>query len=298
MLDFLPKDCLDNILSHLFQGIYIQYWEDVLPFTTHEWSKLRDPLNKFRAHHYNNNIIGLFNIEKILKMAKGRTREGDSLPLGITNFSRNYINNIGDIILDWKEKKRIDCPNTAELIMRYKWKPSPYYISLNFMNTCKVLRDTYNTETFWNTMYAEHYRYGKKYVRVPPNIKSLYREKVKDTIFLRYKPLYDNIVVECERYIEKIKQNTENRNILIDIIKDINTFPIEDIESIPRVLNISIPSSYLSNIEMNSTNSYRITLQQTLLKISKHQDEITSKHDKYKKLRVIQKRLERFFEKM
>ena len=51
--------------------IYIQYWEDVIPFTTEEWSKLRDPLNKFRAYHYNNNIIGLFNIEKILKMAKG-----------------------------------------------------------------------------------------------------------------------------------------------------------------------------------------------------------------------------------
>ena len=41
MLDFLPKDCLDNILSHLFQRIYIQYWEDVIPFTTEEWSKLR-----------------------------------------------------------------------------------------------------------------------------------------------------------------------------------------------------------------------------------------------------------------
>ena len=102
------------------------------------------------------------------------------------------------------------------------------------MNTCKVLRETYNTESFWNTMYAEHYRYGKKYVRVPPNIKSLYREKVKDTIFLRYKPLYDNIIVECERYKEKIKQNTENRNILIEQIKDINTFPIEDIESTPE----------------------------------------------------------------
>src|SRR6056300_1018029 len=142
MLDFLPKDCLDNILSHLFQGIYIKYWEDVIPFTSEEWSKLRDPLNKFRAYHYNNNIIGLFNIEKILKMAKGRTREGDSLPLGIRNFSRNYLNNIDNIILDWKEKKKIDCPESAELIMRYKWKPSPYHISLNFMNTCKVLRET------------------------------------------------------------------------------------------------------------------------------------------------------------
>lgn len=297
MLDFLPKDCLDNILSHLFESTYIQYWENVIPFTTEEWSKLRDPLNKFRSYHYNNNIIGLFNIEKILKMAKGRTREGDPLPLGVTNFSRNYLNNIDNIILDWKEKKKIACPETAELIMRYKWKPSPYHISLNFMNTCKVLRDTYDTETFWNTMYSEHYRYGKKYVRVPPNIKTLYREKVKGTIFLRYKPLYDNITVECERYIEKIKQNTENRNILIDLIKDINTLPT-DLQSIPRVLNISIPSSYLSNIEMNSTNSYRLTLQQTLLRISKHQDEINSKYDKYKKLRVIQKRLERFFEKM
>ena len=75
-----------------------------------------------------------------------------------------------------KEKKRIDCPESAELIMRYKWKPSPYYISLNFMNTCKALRDTYNTDNFWNTMYADHYRYGKKYVRIPPDIKKLYRE--------------------------------------------------------------------------------------------------------------------------
>ena len=247
MLDFLPKDCLDNILSQLFQITYIQYWKNVIPFTTEEWSKLRDPLNNFRAYHYNNNIIGLFNIEKILKMAKGITREGDSLPPGVTNFSRNYLNNIDNIILDWKEKKKIDCPETVELIMRYKWKPSPYHISLNFMNTCKVLRDTYDTETFWNTMYADHYRYGKKYVRVPPNIKTLYREKVKGTIFLRYKPLYDNITVECERYIEKIKQNTENRNILIDLIKDINTLPT-DLQSIPRVLNISIPSLSLIHI--------------------------------------------------
>ena len=298
MLYLLPKDCLDNILSHLFQGIYIQYWEDVIPFTKDEWSKLRDPLNKFRAYHYNNNIIGLFNLEKILKMAKGRTREGDLLPLGIKNFSRNYLNNIDNIILDWKEKKKIDCPESAELIMRYKWKPSPYHISINFMNTCKVLRETYDTESFWNTMYAEHYRYGKKYVRVPLNIKSLYREKVKESIFLRYKPLYDNIIVECERYKEKILQNIENRNILLDKIKEINTNYIEDIDGLPKSLNVSVPETYLSNIVMNANNPFRLTLQQALLKISKHQDEINSKREKYKKLRVIQKRLERFFVKM
>ena len=90
----------------------------------------------------------------------------------------------------------------------------------------------------------------------------------------------------------------ENRNILLDKIKEINTTHVEDIDKIPPSLNISIPETYLSNIEMNGINQYRLTLQQTLLKISKHQDEITSKHDKYKKLRVIQKRLERFFEKM
>lgn len=298
MLDFLPKDCLDNILSHLFQGIYIQYWENVIPFTSEEWSKLRDPLNKFRAYHYNNNIIEFFEIEKILKMAKGRTREGDSLPLGIVNFSRNYLNNIENNILEWKEKKRIDCPELAELIMKYKWKPSPYYISLNFMNTCKALRETYNTDDFWNTMYAEHYRSSKKYIRIPVDIKTLYREKVKETILMRYKPIYDNILVERERYKEKIIQNIENRNILLDKIKEINTTNIEDIDIIPQSLNVSIPETYLSNIGMNENNQFRLTLQQTLLKISKHQDEINSKREKYKKLFVIQKRLERYFKKM
>ena len=106
MLDFLPKDCLDNILSHLFQGIYIQYWEDVIPFTTEEWSKLRDPLNKFRAYHYNNNIIGLFNIEKILKMAKGEQEKETLYHLVSQIFQGIYLNNIDNIILDWKEKRR------------------------------------------------------------------------------------------------------------------------------------------------------------------------------------------------
>ena len=49
---------------------------------------------------------------------------------------------------------------------------------------------------------------------------------------------------------------------------------------------------------MNANNPFRLTLQQALLKISKHQDEINSKREKYKKLYVIQKRLERFFVKM
>ena len=64
--------------------------------------------------------------------------------------------------------------------MTYKWKPSPYHISLNFMNTCKVLRETYNTESFWNTMYAEHYRYGKKYVRYHQISKVYIEKKLKD----------------------------------------------------------------------------------------------------------------------
>ena len=139
-----------------------------------------------------------------------------------------------------ERKKRIDCPESAELIMRYKWKPSPYYISLNFMNTCKAIRDTYDTDDFWNTMYSEDYRYGKKYVRVPPDIKSLYREKVKETIIMRYKPIYENILVERERYKEKILQNIENRNILLDKIKEINTNYIEDIENLPQSLNVSV----------------------------------------------------------
>lgn len=298
MLYLLPKDCLDNILSQLFQGLYIQYWEDVKPFTREEWSKLRDPLNRFRAYHYNHNIIGLFEIEKILKLAKGITMEGDALPMGVVNFSRSYIINLKDNIFGWKEKKRIDCPESADLIMRYKWKPSPYYISLNFMNTCKALRDTYNTDNFWNTMYADHYRYGKKYVRVPPDIKKLYKEKVKETILTRYKPLYENILFERERYKEKILQNIENRNILLDKIKEINTTYVEDIDKIPQTLNVSVPETYLANIEMNANNPFRITLQQTLLKISKHQDEINSKREKYKKLYVIQKRLEKFFVKI
>jgi len=298
MLYLLPKDCLDNILSHLFQGIYIQYWEDVKPFTREEWSKLRDPLNRFRSYRYNNSIIGLFEIEKILKLAKGRTTEGDSLPNEIVNFSRNYIINLKNNTFGWKEKKKIDNPESAELIMRYKWRPSPYYILLNFMNTCRDLRETYNTDSFWNTMYADHYRYGKKYVRIPSDIKSLYRDKVKETINMRYIPLYENILVERERYKEKIIRNMENRNILLDKIKEINTTHVEDIDKIPPSLNISIPETYLSNIEMNGINQYRLTLQQTLLKISKHQDEINSKRENYKRLYVIQKRLERFFVKM
>ena len=298
MLYLLPKDCLDIILSYLFQGIYIKHWDDVEPFTNDEWSKLKEPLNAILGQSYNKYIISLFNIQKILKMAKGKTREGTNLPNMVIELSRFCISNLGNEMLEWKEKKKIYCPQGAELIMNYKWKPSPYHISLNFMNTCKVLRDTYNTESFWNKMYGEHYRNGKKYVRIPHDIKSLYREKVKETINMRYKPVYENILVERERYKENILRNIENRNILLDKLKEINTYNVEDIDNNPQTLNVIVPVTYLANMEMNANNSYRLTLQQTLLRISRHQDEIISKREEYKKLGVIQKRLENFFEKM
>lgn len=299
MLDLLPKDCLENILEYLLNDVYIKNWQDVIPFKTYEWSELKDPSHFSKAFHYNCNRIEFFDIQTILKIAKGYTQEGKSLPIGVTNFSRNYLNDCNDRLLDWKTKKKITLP-LAELILRQKWKPSPYFISVMFMNVCKNTREILNTKEYWNIRYSNDYRRGLRYIRVPIDIKIKYVQKVKETILSRYSYLLENITVECERYSEKIKKEIENRNILLNLLKEqVNTDNqySPDIEDLPHNISIIIPPIYLSNIEMNASNPYRLLLQTVVIRLEKHQNNIDSGSQHYKKFIVLKRRIESLFTK-
>jgi hypothetical protein len=299
MLDLLPKDCLENILQYLLNDIYIKNWDDVNPFTRHEWSELKDPLHFSKSFHYNCNRVEVFNIQTILKIAKGYTKEETLLPTGVTNYARNYIKNRDEKLLDWKTKKKIQIPE-ADYILLQKWRPSPYYISLMFMNVCKNTRGNIDTDDYWNRRFSNDYRKGLLYIRVPRDIRNKYKEKVKETILSRYEYLLENINVECKRYSEKIIAEIENRNILLDLIKNqINTssddIPIIDL--IPYKTTILIPPIYLSNIEMNAVNPYHLNLQNVVLKIERHQNTIDSFSLNYKKFMVIKKKIDNLFRK-
>ena len=99
---------------------------------------------------------------------------------------------------------------------------------------------------------------------------------------------------------EKIIAEIENRNILLDLIKNqINTssddIPIIDL--IPYKTTILIPPIYLSNIEMNAVNPYHLNLQNVVLKIERHQNTIDSFSLNYKKFMVIKKKIDNLFRK-
>jgi hypothetical protein len=299
MLDLLQKDCLENILEHLLNDVYIKKWQDVIPFKRYEWNELKDPSHFSKAFHYNCNRIEFFDIQTILKIAKGYTQEGISLPNGVKSYSRNYLKNCNDRLLDWKIKKKIQLPE-AELILQQKWKPSPYFISVMFMNVCKNTRENLNTREYWNIRYSNDYRRGLRYIRVPIDIKMKYVQKVKETILTRYSYLLENITVECERYDDKIKKEIENRNILLDLLKeqiDTDNQYSTDIEELPYNISLMISPIYLSNIEMNASNPYHLTLQSVVIRIEKHQNNIDSGSLHYKKLIVLKRRIESLFKK-
>lgn len=297
MLDILPKDCLEKILSYLLDSVYIKNISDVEPFKEGEWSNLRDPYNNSRSFHYNCNNIEYFRINIILKMAKGYTDEGVQIPLGVRNYSRYYINDCNSRLLDWKTKKKLHLTD-APLVLQQKWKPSPYYISIMFMNVCKNTRSTFNTDEYWNIRYSDDYRKGKRYVKIPKDIKQKYKDSIKSTIISRYNNLLENIENVCESYQKKIKSNIRNRNILICLIKeqvDIENEDIVDIEEIPPILSIEIPTSYLSDVGLNDNNPYSITLQQVLVKIERLEHELTNKVKHYKKFKLIERKIHSLF---
>lgn len=309
MLQLLPKDCLEKILNHLLDKPYIKNWEDVKPFTSQEWSELNDPLHFSRSFHYNCSRIEFFNVNTILKIAKGCTEEGSLLPIGVKNYARNYLKNLDNIILDWNEKPVRDCKSResdgfllltdAELLIYTKWKPSPYYVSLMLMNVCRNTRENINTNEYWNMRFANDYRKGKLYIRIPKDIKKNYIKKTKETILRRYTWTYACMSWYMNKSKKKILNEIENRNILLSLLKnqiDIDTYNnITDIEEVPRILSLEIPPAYLSNVNMNATNPYRITLQQVVLRIEKHQNNIDKIKLEHKKFKVIYEKIDNLF---
>jgi len=124
------------------------------------------------------------------------------------NKKINYIN-------DWKKMKKYNI-----LKQKYTWGSPQFANIINMIYTSKNIKNIFDRNDVWSYIYAKEFRNSKPFKRIPTNMKLRMKQKTKNILLKRYKPIIEHIRYNKEIEQSKISEYSESINKLSEVLNN------------------------------------------------------------------------------